>query len=88
MRSSQHDGYHVGFIIQGFLQCEKLNEMCECNPTSIKISCQSCHSSFDNVFWSMEPYCQCICTIVIDVVKLNFEENMFNVGSIEEFLEH
>jgi hypothetical protein len=28
-------------------------------------------------------------TVVIDVVKLNLEENMFNVGaSIEEFLEH
>jgi len=37
----------------------------------------------------MEPYCNAFVTVIIDVVKLNLEKDMFNVGtSIEEFLEH
>jgi hypothetical protein len=52
----------------------------ECDIISIWIWYKSCHSFFDGVFWSIEPYYQCIATILIEVTGLNLEENMFGGG--------
>jgi hypothetical protein len=52
----QHNGYHVGSMIQGFAHCEKLGGMHVCNSIDIWIWCQvHCHSSFNGVLWSVEP---------------------------------
>jgi len=48
--------------------------MWECNITSIWIWYKSCHSFFDGVFWSIEPYHQCIVPILIEVIGLNLEK--------------
>jgi hypothetical protein len=54
---SQHDGYHVGSILQGFVHSGKLGGMQAYNLIDISILCQGGCSSFDGMFWSTKPYC-------------------------------
>jgi hypothetical protein len=76
-----HDNnHHIESMLQGFARCGKLSGTWECDIASIWVWCKSCHSFFDGVFWSIEPYYQCVATILIEIIELNLEENMFGGG--------
>ncbi len=91
-----HKGDWTSFLIKKIFWCTTIaimlnpcfkalhvvenNGTWECNITSIWVWCKSCHSCFEGVFSSIEPYYQCIATILIEVIEQNLEENMFGGG--------